>query len=51
MPKSKQESRQLSKLIVRNDIHDMDKRIARKLKHIREELSFENIQLIEECFN
>jgi len=29
----------------------MNKRIARKLKHIREELSFENIKLIEEYFD
>ena len=47
MPKTSQ----VSELKVRKDIHDMDKRIERKLKHIKNELSSDNVILILEYFD
>ena len=44
-------SQHVSQLRVRADIHDMDKRIQRKLKHIQDELSSDNVKLIEDYLN
>ena len=44
-------SQHLFHLKVRADIHDMDKRIQRKLKHIQNELSSDNVKLIEDYLN
>ena len=41
----------MSQLKVRVDIHDMDKRIQRKLKHIDNELSSDNVKLIKDYLN
>ena len=42
---------QISELKIRKDIHDMDKRIERKLKHIKNELFSDNVELILEYFD
>ena len=44
-------SQHVSQLKVRADIHDMDKCIQRKLKHIQNELSSDNVKLIEDYLN
>ena len=44
-------SKQVANLTIKRDIHDMDKRIKRKLRHIHSELSSENISLIEQYYD
>ena len=44
-------SQHVSQLKVRADIHDMDKRIQRKLRHVQNELSPDNVKLIENYLN
>jgi len=48
MPKSQQQE---PNLVIKKDIHDMDKRIERKLNHIKNELSSDNVKLILEYFD